>query len=142
VTELADNDSEYLLDAHTVEVPTMLESKMIEPKSNNPYKANQTQLWTPSITLSIESTSSSSLDSTYIEAQELLAALGNRASCGNEILGDLNPQNIVEGLRTQTSSRKAAYAIALGKNNELGGYHLSFVTAIKAELYTKPLRLH
>ena len=41
VTKLADNDSEYLLDAHIVEVPTMLESKMIEPKSNNPYKANQ-----------------------------------------------------------------------------------------------------
>ena len=146
VTELT--DSEDLLDTHIVEAPELL-----EPKSESDYDAShdglQTQLRTPSITPSIETPSSSSTsESTYMDAQEpplatLPAAPGNRASRGNEISGDLNPQNIVEGSRTRTSStRKAAYVIALGKNSELGGYHSSFVTAIKVGHNTKPLRLH
>jgi hypothetical protein len=40
------------------------------------------------------------------------------------------------------SIRKAAYAIALGKNSKLGGYHLLFVTAIKAGHNIEPLHLY
>ena len=143
MTELA--DSEDLLDTHIVEVPKLLEPEN-ESDYDAPYDGLQTQLRTPSLTPSIETTSSSSaLEHTYIDSQEpplatLPPALGNRASRGNEISGDLNPQNIVEGSRTRTSStRKAAYAMALGKNSELGGYHSLFVTAIKAGHYIKPL---
>ena len=71
-------DSEDLLDTHTDEV-------FIELDSDTSHEANQTQLRTPSITPSMESSSLSSLDSIYIEAQEHLpaplpAAPGNRAS--------------------------------------------------------------
>ena len=146
MTELA--DSEDLLDTHIVEVPEFPEPEN-ESDYDAPHDGLQTQLRTPSITPSIETTSSSSAsERTYIDAQEpppatLPPAPGNRASCGNEISRDLNPQNIVEGSRTQTSStRKAAYAMALGKNSELGGYHSLFVTAIKAGHNTEPLRLY
>ena len=76
VIELADRED--LLDTHLDEV-------FIELDSDTSHEANQTQLRTPSITLSIESSSLSSLESIYIEAQEhqpapLPAALGNRAS--------------------------------------------------------------
>ena len=38
VTELTNDESEYLLDTHIVEVPTTLESKTQEPKSNRLYE--------------------------------------------------------------------------------------------------------
>lgn len=126
VTEIDDVD---LLNTLTVEVPAAL-----EPESERPYRTQQTQLPTPS-------RSPSTTPVNHLQAPTSLpTAPGNQAQRGNEISRDFNPQNIIEG--SQTRTRKAAYATALEKNNELGGYCSSFVTATRAGHTTKPLRLH
>ena len=80
-------------------------------------------------TLSIESTPSLSSN----EDEALLAALGNRALRGNEISGNFDSRNVIQGSRT----RRSAYVAALGQTDKLIGYYASFNTAVKAGGITK-----
>ena len=90
----------------------------------------------------IEDNESEDLFDTFITEVPALpnlpAAPRNRASRGNEISGDLNTENIIEGSRNRISSRRSAYTTALGKNEELSGYNTSFCTASKVVI-TKSL---
>jgi hypothetical protein len=61
----------------------------------------------------------------------LPAAPGNRARRGNEISGELDPRNVIQG------SRRSAHALALKQTNELIGYYLAFNTALNT-VNTKP----
>jgi hypothetical protein len=67
--------------------------------------------------------------------EALPAALRNQALCGNEILGNFDSRNIIQGSRT----RRSAYVAALRQTDKLIGYYASFNTAVKAGGMTKPL---
>jgi len=67
------------------------------------------------------------------EDETLPAAPGNTALRGNEISGNLDPRNILQGSRT----RRSAYTTALQHTDKLVGYYSSFSTTRKA-VNTKP----
>src|SRR5208282_3429447 len=126
VSETAEDENDLL--EFVTEVPTV-------PESETERSCGQRQLLTPSPSVI-------SSENHPQAPANLPAAPGNQAQRGNEISADFNPQNIIEGSRARTSTRKAAYITALEKNNELGGYYTSFVTATKLGRTIQPLRLH
>ena len=65
----------------------------------------------------------------------LPAAPGNQAQRGNEISGNVDSGNIIQGSRTQRS----AYTTALQQTDKLIGYYALFNAAVKAEGITKLL---
>ena len=114
---ILEDESRDLLDMHTEE---LLEEQ--QPWDN-------IQLQTPSSTQSVESTPSMSSND-----EALPAALGNQALRGNEILGNFDSRNIIQGSRTQRS----AYVAALRQTDKLIGYYALFNTVVKARGMTKP----
>ena len=122
---MEDDESEDLLDT----------IKDIEKPLEEQQRQDNSQLLTPSPTPNANPMPSAS-NSNDTTTTALPAAPGNRASRGNEISGDFNVQNIVEGSRNRT--RRSAYTTALGKIEELAGYYTSFCTASKAVI-SKPL---
>jgi hypothetical protein len=135
--EIEDAEGEDLLDTLETEVPAQpgLRKSLERPSGAR-------QLLSPSLTPSQapsdgSPTPSSGLStpapSTPLINEPLPAAPGNRAERGNEISAEFDPRNIIEGSR-----RRAAYITALEKNNELSGYHASFVTAVKKGYEKRP----
>jgi hypothetical protein len=138
IEELLEDESEDLLDT----VPALRDSTGISTPNSTELEnlleeqlhVTNSQLPTPSPTPSDESTHSLLTLSNDTEDGALPAAPGNRAHRGNEISGNFDPQNIIQGSRT----RRSAYVAALGQTDKLVGYYASFSTAVKAGGMTKP----
>ena len=140
VIELADDDN--LLDTVVVEVPASPETSNLSTPGSTSSEMSldliQRQLPTPSRSPSVIPATSSlgttqSLEPTNEATTTLPGAPGNRAQRGNEISGELDPRNVIQGSRT----RRSAHATALKQTDELVGYFSSFSTARKA-ISTKP----
>jgi hypothetical protein len=145
--ELVDDDE--ILNTLTVEVPALLDPTGIStPRSTESGKSldMQRQLLTPSRSPSVVSIDDAPENHPQAPANHpqgpanhpqapanLPAAPGNQAQRGNEISGNLDSRNIIQGTRT----RRSAYATALKQTNELVGYYASFNTALKT-VNTKP----
>jgi len=138
IEELLEDESEDLLDT----VPALWDSTGISTPNSTELEnlleeqlhVTNSQLPTPSPTPSDESTHSLLTLSNDTKDGALPAAPGNRAHRGNEISGNFDPQNIIQGSRT----RRSAYVAALGQTDKLVGYYASFSTAVKAGGMTKP----
>jgi hypothetical protein len=139
VTETSDDDNP--LETLVVEVPASPEtSGLMTPESislEKPQDLPQNLLPTPSPTPSVAPTLIQSPGSIDNSNTTLPATSGNRARRGNEISGEFDEGNIVQGSRTRQSTRRYAYATALSHTNEFGGYYSSFCTTQKA-INTKP----
>ena len=121
-------EDENLLETLTTEVPALPEPETLEKSVEN--RRLPTPLETQSVVPTVPNSSNTIrlLDSTSNSNTSLPAAPGNRAPRGNEISGELNKGNIVQGSRTRQSIRKNVHATALSRTNELGGYYSSFCT--------------
>jgi Reverse transcriptase (RNA-dependent DNA polymerase)/Pol polyprotein, beta-barrel domain len=116
VTELADDDN--LLD-------TLTDTNHPEASANHP----EASVNHPKASVN----HSQALIDSLLVPTSLPAAPGNQARRGNEISGEFDLENIIQGSRT----RRSAHATALKQTDELIGYFSAFSTARMA-ITTKP----
>ena len=96
---------EVILEDENGDLLDMDTEKLLEEQLHG----GNTQLPTPLSTSSDETTLSvEPTISTSSNDEALLAALGNQALHGNEILGNFDSRNIIQGSRTQRSTYMAA----------------------------------